>query len=198
MTFKIFLAEIPQIIPPEDFDLSDETENRKACAILLKDYKLKLLSDDFKHGSKLYTIKNAIFLENGGLLVYYVKYETNNYKLINKPVISQTVLWRKRGLDVTTDSIGMPTRVFFDCVLNLTGIVATDKQQTEQGRDFWFDRIAQAYDRNYHVYFLSVLYLHELRELKTYQEFTDLLNNNVIWGDNNKHQFKKIIISKEN
>jgi len=196
MNFEEYLTEAPQRIEPDEFNLNNIDKNREICKRLLKDYKLKLLSDDFKGGSKLYSTKREIFLENKGFILYYVKYEINQYKLVDKSVVTQTILWRKRGAGQNKDLMGLPTRLFFDVILEITGVVATDKQQTNNGEIFWYDRVSQSFEDNLYVYYLNVLYSQELRELKDFAEFEELINNEDVWGDSAKHQLRKVLISK--
>lgn len=195
-TLTQYLIEVPQRIEPDEFNLNDVEHNRLLCKQLLKGYKLKLVNIDFENGSKLYNTKREIFLENNGLILYYVKYDINTYKLIKYPVISQSILWKTKGRGFNSDLIGLPTKVFFDILLPKTGVIATDKQQTILGERFWYERINQAFSKNYYIYYLNLLYPQELSQIKDYDNFESLMDNKEIWGNDNKHQSRKIIISK--
>lgn len=196
-TFKDYIIEMPpQYVQPTDFNFDDDLFNRNYCKKLLKSSKLKLLDTNFKNGSKLYQEGYKIFLENSGKILYYMQYEINNFKPIKEKITTQIILWKKRGGG--SDLTGLPSKIFFDIVLENTGIVSTDKDQTTDGEDFWIDRLGQAFEDSLFIYYINTNSPIEFIKIHDMIEFKKIRTEKNLWGFGTRYQSKRLIISKIN
>lgn len=197
MKFETYLNEMtPQYVQPTDFDLDDEIYNKNYCKKLMKSSKLKKLNYNFKNGSILYQDGTKIFLENNGKILYFVQYENNKFKPIPYNITTQIKLWKKRGGG--SDLIGLPSKIFYDLILEKTGIVSADKDQTTDGEDFWIDRLGQAFEYNYYCYYINTNSPKELIKINNMNEFKKIRKEKDLWGFGTRYQSRKLIISKIN
>ena len=68
------------------------------------------------------------------------------------------------------------------------------------GKRFWTNRVAEAFDHGLHVYYLNLLPARnggtrELIEIRDLQHFADLAREKEFWDREDLHQARKIIIS---
>lgn len=194
-TFKNYMVEMdPQYVQPTDFNFDDDKFNTSYCSKFLKSSKLKILDSNFKNGSVLYQEGFKIFLVNSNKIIYFIQYEINKFKPIKENIITQIILWRKRGGG--SDLIGLPSKIFFDIILSNTGIISSDKDQTSDGEDFWIDRLGQAFEMNLFVYYINTNSPIEFIKINNMNGFNKIRSEKDLWGFGTKYQSKRLIISK--
>lgn len=190
------LLESPQSIEPSSFGLSNVQVNISQANKILTNKKLKQIGTI--KDLPLYKCGNtyAIIEYDGGdhtkpMIRYYVQYVTNWLSLIKHQAIQQVLVWRSGGY------YGIASQVFFDYLLKETGCLVTDAFQTPDGERFWNDRINDALVRGLFVYYIDILapnrvvkQLHSMNDLSSIQQ--------IAWGDDQRKQEKRIIITNFN
>lgn len=144
------LLEMPQKIPPTIFDFEDDAKNREFTAERMK--KISKIIEDNENYSIVGTGDGyhgwyLLFNKETKLSDYAVQYEFRNWNWINGSV-TQCVLWRRVGSIFTRD---ITKRMFFSVLLPKYGAIMSDRQQTDNGHNFWIDRLADAVARNLRV-----------------------------------------------
>lgn len=193
------LFEAPQELNATEFNLDDPKVNRR-------------LAHDFTHnGEKLEDVTErlslwqrgrriALVLEDPGKprsLIYYVQWKERFHKLIGHKAISQVAVWRD-ALDPR--SKGIAAKIFWEHLLPIHEVMMTDTMQTPDGKRFWTNRVAEAFEHRLRVYYLNLLPApatgeRELIEIHDLQHFADLAREKDFWGREDLHQARKIIIS---
>lgn len=195
LTTKLQLNEMPQLVPPVEFGLDNLNYNKQLLSKYLLDHDIKLLSDKFDKGSKLYKLKNKIFLVYNDQIKYFVQFDVNYIGFLKSRVITQVKLWR--SIVQSPDAINFPTYMFFHYLLPITGIILTDKQQTEEGSRFWGDRIFQAIDLNYFVYYINLLAPNkELIKIDSVDDYQSIFIDKDLLNTPEANKAKGLIISK--
>lgn len=193
-SFKDFLIESPIIVPPEEFNLSDDEENRKQGAILRADRsceKIKDLSDGFE----LYQIKNifAVFkdTDSNHRIYYLMRYKFSRISMLNNlQVVSQIVLWSDRAIG----AFKIAQEVFFNHLLPDNHVIVSDGFQTDDGSRFWSKRVGEALKRNLWVYFIDQT--SSPKRMIRIVKPGDLVNlSSEIWGTHKNFERKLLVIS---
>ncbi len=188
ITDLIQLNEMPRLIGDVDFYFADPVKNHqkmvqlnKTAQFLFQHKKLKV----FKSGAFIYARDDV-----NGLMPYVIQTEEKFISAIGETAIIQRKLWRSyNNLSVA----GLPAKVFFEVLLKQFSVIATDYQQTEDGRRFWELRISEALDKGLHVYFLKATGPREMRKISPSDLEID--PNGEIWGYGEKYQAHWVLIS---
>lgn len=190
------ICESPQLVHPVDFGLEDIKYNKSLVDKYLKDKDIILLSDKFDNGSKLYKLKNKIFMIYNNLIKYFVQYEINYIGFISRKAVTQVKLWR--SIVQSPDAINFPTYMFFHYLLPITRVILTDKQQTEEGSRFWGDRVYQAIDLNYYIYYVNLLAPNkELTQITSMIDYQNIFIDKNILDFPEANKAKGLIISMD-
>ena len=147
---KPFLTEMPQLIPDDDFGMSDEAHRQQYARMLLSLTPQKTIESTTGYelaragsGNRFY----FFMLEKPkARLVYFVKCDLANVKFIG-PVVTQVALWR----DDTSLAVRGITDKVFGMLLREWPTVMSDEQQTGSGRSFWVRQLAEAAGRGHRV-----------------------------------------------
>lgn len=88
-----------------------------------------------------------------GRIHYYVEYENENRKITGK-TFTQVMLWRNKASAIAQ---GKTKEVFFDYLIKKNKkAILSDREQTENGRDFWISRMGWAVENGYKVGFVHM------------------------------------------
>lgn len=185
------IAESPQMIEPVDFNLNKVTSNRKFAQELAKKNKETLedtpndtifRTGDLKSGYIVRVDKET------GLITYLVKYDGKKIGPY-KSRVTQTAVWRKIG-----SGRGITTKIFFDYLLKHFDTVMSDTQQTEAGKNFWLDQLADAKNKGLHIglYIQSHGNTLPYDRSKPLQDWLDEVDG---WGDDRDYRNRRFVIS---
>lgn len=187
---------MPRHINDVDFNLADPSENKKIYQYFLKQNPITLDQVDnltlLKAGNKLLLVDH-----HEKLIRYFVQWSEVWHKVIGHNCISQIAVWRD---DLYTPE-GYPKQIFFNYLLNITGAMITDIQQTSDGKRFWLNRIRDTFQLDLCLYYVqlmqdasispNVTQLHNIKELEV------LLTNGKLWGNDPKFESRKLIITSK-
>lgn len=196
ITFSKFISESPQIVDSTDFDLNDNSKNRKLANNLINK-KTKILEDNKEY--KLFVtgdgINGYIILidKNSGLIDYLSKYEKTKFKSIDGHFITQVKIWRRIG---SIHVQGLTTKVFFDYYLKQYKAIMSDKLHTLDGKKFWMDQMAKAVKLNHKVGLIDMNTKKIDYFKSSYETFNGWLSKveNEGWGDEANKIAKRFVI----
>lgn len=183
MKYKDFLNEMPRIILPLK---NSKTKVQLAWSKVNKTEMVEITEfplDDYQ----LFEHNNQFFLVKDDYCSYYVNLE--NLILLNSKSIRQVYVWR----DSNKALPGIASLIFWKILFVRYSCIATDVEQTIDGKDFWVRRIQDSFDKLFKVILLNTKTnkSKELKDMKdVYQEKTN------IWGSSSKHQNTIILICK--
>ena len=123
-------------------------------------------------------------------VIYDMRFEYNYYKFLNQKIVSQVRVWRDRK---TSASKNIAEKIFFEYLLPVHKVVATDKEQSLYGKSFWELRISEAFEKGYNVYYIDVMKPRKLIRIESDNDFE--ANYKSAWGFGEKYQTRKIVIS---
>lgn len=174
-------------------DLSQHSVNKAKFIYLIKQEKKEL--KQINTTQIIYNSNKMFFcldLENKKVL-YYMQYDTSFSNTLGS-FLWQSLVWRdKHSPQVKL----LPHKIFFEELLPKYGIIATDGDQTEDGRRFWEYQIAHALENNINVFYFN-LTSKELQSIKTLVDFDKAIRKFDIWGDTKEHQQKLMLITTKN
>lgn len=185
-----FVTAQPRIVPSTNFKLDVAVNNLEEYQRLMSKNKTHLFDyngyEVYVTGGYAFAIDpdpDAIFK-----LVYLIKLQ--NYTVAKKKAITQVVLWRywvKKQLS------GISTKVFWEYVTTLAPLVASDREQTENGMRFWLDIANEAESRGYNLYISD-----RNKGLNEKVEYSDVVKRkDEIWGLGGKHEYIRLVITKD-
>lgn len=187
------LNEMPQNIPylPNDIDLSNYSINKAKYNELIKLPKQIYKQYDDKH--IVYHSSNMFFCLDYERkeITYYMEYDTS-FTLKIGSFLWQSLVWRSNHVLYNRT---LPHEIFFNVLLPKYGVIATDGQQTVDGKRFWTYQISHAFNNNLYVHYFN-LKTKELIHIIDLMHFDKLANELSIWGDDSTHKHKLILISK--
>ena len=192
LSYKEYLKENPTLLSTDiDFKLSDDSFNSNYNKELLKSSKTKILEtfDDFTD-SKLYKSGNKIFLSDGFKIYYFVHYVEKYQPLLGEKAITQIKVWRSNSSGGISH---LPSYVFYNYLLPITGVIITDIEQTDDGKRFWWDRIVQSLRNGDFVYFINLMSpKREVTRITSYKEFKELDQKYSIWAKASEYKLLAI------
>lgn len=191
------LFETPQHTFPMEFGLDDEGTNIKLAKEWLADKRKQPLEQLGNGQYTLYELPRAFILvdhedPDQPKLVYAMQYKLAFHKFIGRQCAQQIAVWKDATATVTR---GMANHIFTDHLLQRYKSVITDAMQTPDGQRFWDERISEAIADGYYVYYVNLLPVREILQLKNVNQYKQLRGNVDIWGDETKHQARRIIIT---
>lgn len=182
----------PMEVHDTEFGLDEVPKNLAMYTKLMKkDKKLVKTIDNYE----LYQSDRHIFMVNMDdarlKLVYLVQFDFDRINGLN--TVSQIKLWRTRS-DPKVTSMKLAKQVFFEIVMSLADGVASDNSQTEKGKWFWEERVAEAFPMGLNVYVAD----------QNQKTFTKLKNSDVfdekkstIWGTEPKYTGIRLVITNK-
>lgn len=191
------IFESPQMTFPTDFKLNDDKFNVDMAREYLHDKRKKILESGENGKYTLYEFPRAFVMidhetKESPRIVYLMRYEVKFHKFINKQTAQQITVWRDTQHYITE---GLAKHVFFNYLLHNYKAIITDAQQTDDGQKFWDKRILEALKNEKFVYYVNLMPDRELVKITNDAEYRKLVRNKEIWGDKQKHQSRRIVIS---
>ena len=187
----------PQMIAPTQFNLSDLDSNQDYLKKILRYKSLEVFDDTserkFFRTGKGQTGFYIVQDKETNTITYLVRYETKNWKYFGKSV-TQVALWRKTG---EPTSVGITQEVFFDHLIKDYPTIISDAQQTNDGRDFWKDRMAQAVAKGFRVGLADV----QVKKIDWFDRSVPfskwLTDRENAWGNDKKLRVQRFLISRD-
>jgi hypothetical protein len=186
------LFEMPQNVYPTEFDLTTPTKNKHFVdqffatkkAVAIKQY------GDYT----LYEAPRAYALIDNDTkqVVYAVRFTLQNNTFIGHQCAQQVMVWRNTKVFETE---GLAKEIFFNSLLQHYKVMITDSMQTEDGQRFWDKRILEALRMGLNVYYISLIPPREITKINNDREYQALASSKEIWGNDNKHQARRLVIS---
>lgn len=190
-----YLEAMPMNVLKTDFGLKDPAKNLKMYRNLEK-RKGVLLKDFGSYKLYEYPTYVAMLQPENHYVSYVVQFETK--MLLGKKSVTQVLLWRERPnkfiANLLIDGMKLTAYVFFKVLFAKYDCISTDSMQTLMGREFWEDRIADAWAAGYPVYYVNVVSKDKV--LLTAKNFAAAVAEYEIWGDEEISKAKKIVICK--
>lgn len=191
------LFETPQHTFPTEFGLDDDVKNASVAKDWLSD-KRKQPLEQFDGGRyTLYELPRAFILVDHSdnktpKLVYAMQFKVAFHKFIGRQCAQQIAVWRDPTSLATK---GLARHVFTDYLLQNYKTVITDSVQTPDGQRFWDERIAESLNEGMYVYYVNLLPTREIVNIESVEQYKKIKNSKEIWGDETKHQARRIIIT---
>jgi hypothetical protein len=186
----------PQRALATDFELSDRANNRKEFERIIKKSNLtKIL--DLDPGVTLYSYPNHYILldENKKRILYFMEYGEKN--ILGYPSYVQKKVWADKKDDYTYVEIipgfSIVSYVLLHCLVKTKHIV-TDTLQTKKGEGLWDSLVRKAFKMNLNVQLVNTR-TRDIIPIKDFSEFGMILEKYDVYGIENKHQSRRIVIS---
>jgi hypothetical protein len=193
------LFESPKSIEPWDFGLDDPKNNLKTSFEIISDHNKEVvdkIDDSYITLYRLRKPRRYALIDHSNTnrprLLYIMYYVEKYHNFIGHKFATQIAVWRNSA---ALASEGVAKRIFFDELLREFNVVATDACQTPDGARFWDIRIAEALSKKLFVYYVNLLPERTFIQITSEVEYEDLKNDHEIWGNEQKHKQRKIIIS---
>jgi len=195
MKFQELLFESPQVVDLTSFCLEDLESNRRLAVELMSNEKEVI--EDHREYQLIKTGDNrnghfALITKANSEIGYLVRFKVKRYSHIGVAV-SQIALWRGLGTPYVP---GLTRRMFFDEILTRWLAILSDGELTEDGRKFWWDRMAEATTLGFRV---ALVNMNE-KTVNWYDaetEFDDWLSTNYTWGKAQQYQHLRYLISRK-
>lgn len=157
---------------------------------LSRDKRTKVLSHPYKDADLVESGQKFAVLDHSlKMVTYYMVFSERQIK--GHKVLYQSILWRNKSVEGTKD---IPIHVFWNHLFPKTGMVCTDKIQTDLGKGFWNNLIVDSIVRmNLHAYFID-LNKNETKEISSERELSDIAAD--IWGKTEANKARLVMISK--
>lgn len=187
---------MPKHINDVDFNLIDPNENTKIYQYFINQHPIELNQIDnltlLKSGNKLLLVDHS-----SKLIRYFVQWREVWHNLVGSNCISQVAVWRD---DLYTPE-GYPKQIFLNYLLNITGVMITDIQQTSDGKRFWLNRIRDTFNMDLFLYYVNlmqdgknppcIMRLHDIKQVD------NILQSGKLWGNDPKFESRKLIITNK-
>ena len=193
------LFEAPQQIGPTEFGLDNIETNKKFGNYLLHGIKTRYMTKTPLYKideATLWELKKqyALIRDSDNYVSYYMKFQFNHIKAIDRLCVSQVIVWRSQGY---YPDPSISKKIFNDLIFKYKTVI-TDSMQMGNGRGFWQLRIAEALAASMHVYYLNYSNSnYELIEISTHSDYFDVLNAKQPYGPTGDYQRKRFIITTE-
>jgi len=200
---KTLLLENSELfaLDSSEFGLKNVEFNRKLTKKLVSLSKLDEI-ERYSRDRILYKIKNRYVLISHEIneILYYLSYKQKFVSFIGSLVSQEILHWKNRsqymaGLSRISD------HVFLDLLLLNTGHIMSSNLHTVHSRYFWEKLTYLALDRNLLVRYLNLIQdqtgsRYEVQILDK-ESLQDVLIDFEIWGDGNKFQARRLLISNK-
>lgn len=133
----------------------------------------------------------ALIRDSDKYVAYYMKFRFDNVRLLRRQCVRQVVVWRTNKVD--TD--GIAKRIFLKHLIPSYQNIITDAEQTPDGRRFWQDRIRNTLnDKAAYVYYIDIQHPREVTEIKSMDEYDDIISGKSTYGEGQKYQNRRFVI----
>ena len=132
------LNEMPSLVPPLDFALSDDSGNAWRLRELVSNAKLievksfYIGSEDKNVDISIFKSDDSIYAVKDNKIIFLVTLEENELKDYGLKYVTQIEIWRSRR-----GAIGISDYIFWKYVFSKYDTVVSDESQTENGKTFW-------------------------------------------------------------
>lgn len=164
--------------------LENSRENTKQYRTVVQS-KNKVSLGTFGDEVELWKIESGKQTEIFGLVPaeeyvgYYVCWERQDADFIDVDWATQVLVWA----GILPSTRGLPDKIFFEYVLQETGAVVSDSEQSDRGEHFWQRMIAQAFRTGLKVYLVDFGQKKTIR-IKTHRDYVRLYESeNSPWGN---------------
>lgn len=180
--------DTPKLIDPEKVT---PAAAKKAYQELVKDSKTKIIDSPYPNANLVQSGDRFAVLDHGKQEVtYYMEFKERD--LEGHKAVYQSMIWR----DATAvGTKGVSTKVFFDYLLPMHGIVTTDNVQTDMGKTFWRSAIGEAIHKGLHVYYMDLNKRAKPKPIKTQSDLDDVVS--FIWGKGEQNRYRLVMISQK-
>ena len=192
-----YITSAPHSIPETEFDLENPSKNfQKYCELAKKKGVVVQHLGDYE--LVRYSSNIALIQPQNKHVSYLVKFQQR--RLFGKKSVTQVLLWREQPnkfvADVKIEGLKLTAYVFFKLLFGENDCIITDGSQTEMGKRFWIDRIADAWNADFPVYYVNEKQTKKI--LLTPENFQKLRISEEIWGTKKQDSmYKKIAICKD-
>jgi hypothetical protein len=191
-----YVEAMPILIENTEFDLDNPAINfQKYCELAKKKGTPVKKTGDYVLVKYLSNI--ALIQPESKHVSYLVKFK--RFKFLGKNAVTQVMLWRelpnKFVADLRIDGLKLTAYVFFKILFADNDCIVTDGSQTEMGKRFWGDRISDAWNAGYPVYYIDIKANKKIAV--TQDNFGTLKISEHIWGKTSDHKYKKLAICKD-
>lgn len=194
ISLKEYLTEMPRLIPnlPSAYDFGLRNINKARYAEFLSLPK----EEYYKYDSNriVYSSDNKFFCLDylRKEVTYYMQYDVSYNKTLGS-FLRQSLVWRSKYVDYNNT---LPHEIFFNTLLPKYGTIATDGDQTDDGRRFWSYQIKYAFDKNLNVYYYN-LATKGLIPIDNMMTFEEIKQKYKIWGADKSRQKQLIVITNK-
>ena len=186
---------MPQYVKWDSKEWDNKNVNRAIVHPLLRDKRLKKIRD-LNEDTILYRSGYNVFAYDPieDFMFFFAKFIVRPYRSVGKvSVLQQKLLWASKEV---RPFVHLPSWIFFNVMLPETGVITTDGEQTVDGAKFWADRIQDAFERNLSVYYVDLSQPSTNRvKLLNWRHYHKVRNEAESYGDKEKHQFRRFVIS---
>jgi hypothetical protein len=179
-----------------EFDLDDIAVNMKMFKDLQK-RKGTLIKDLGEYQLMGYPTYIALVHIPSKSIAYIVRFEVKI--VFGKKAVTQVMLWRRWGNnfveELRIDGMKLTAYVFFKVLFAKYDCIVTDSMQTKMGKRFWQDRIGNAFNYGFPVYYINQVSKEKI--LLTKDNVDKVEKQYKIWDDTKISEAKKIAICKD-
>lgn len=189
------LFETPQNTFPTEFGMDNDADNKAEGRKLLKSYGTKNAVKKID-GFTLWELKReyALIRDSDSYVAYYMRFQFDMIPLIKRQCVRQITVWRSKSVLPVTD---ITKQIFNDLIFKYQTVI-TDAEQTEDGRRFWLSRIREALDdSSLFVYYINISHPKEIIEVKSMNEYADIVQGKPAYGDKRDFQNRRFIITSK-
>lgn len=186
------LFEMPQSVFPTEFNLMDDVKNAAFTHKFFNEKKplaIQQLGDyTLYESSRAY----ALIENDTQRAAYAMQFTVSSNAYLRTTCAQQVMVWRDTQVYETE---GLAPHIFFSHLLPKYHTIVTDSMQTEDGQRFWDKRILEALIRGLNVYYVSLIPPREIALITSDKEYQAITRKKEIWGGENKHQARRLVIS---
>ena len=188
------IFESPKYTFPQEFNLDDESVNIKTGKELMNDSRKEAIKAIGDYTLYAFPRAYALIHNDSKYVAYLMKYEVNFHKFLQRQCASQVLVWRA---PVRREAIDLARYIFWSHLLPSYKTIITDSVQTPDGERFWGNRLTEAFANGIYVYYVSFIPNREVIQIHNENEFLKIRTDKDIWGDESKHQGRRIIITSK-
>ena len=138
----------------------------------------------------------ALVCDSAEQVLYYIKCNVVKDTCLPSESVTQVLLWRTQDIDYQQVTSGLADKVFLNVLLKEYNIVASDANQTTQGRDFWVRMLGTVMREGYSVYRYDS-WASECTYVQL-KDHADIRDNSVdLWGDGEEYEHILALITKD-
>jgi len=194
------ISSSPYLIDPVDFGLSNDLKNAQRLHEIqqwpsrkLKPYKNKALTEYTKEPGNSFIIA-TYQSARGERIGYLVQIKREKLAALPHDSCYQAEVWRKVGYPLIP--MGITRYVFNRILLKRYRYVVSDRSESADGKRFWLERMAEAYEAGHRV---GIMIDNEI-EWKGEDTLYEVWENRVdeeAWGQTNTHFDTRLIIGRK-